>query len=260
MSLPAVNLDQDHSAWLYGPEALCRVGPRPQVNDPRRLVLLGPPGAGKGTLAANLQEAFGTCPLSTGDILRAAPTQPGAAQIQTPAMRAALDAMRRGELVPDKLMLDLVRERIGCLRCRGGFVLDGFPRTRTQAEALEEMLHAQDVQLDAVICLEVPTEVVVERVSGRRNCPVCGALYHLKFRPPRHRGICDLCQVGLVQREDDRDEAIRAQIAAYEHAAGEILAFYEERRLLVRVRADGTPLEARDHVLDALTARTVRPF
>lgn len=251
-------MDQDRSAWLYGPEALCRVGPRPQFNEPRRLILLGAPGAGKGTLAAALAEALGACVLSTGEIFRALP--PHSPESQTPEMRTALDATRQGELVADATILDLVRERSGCLRCRGGFILNGFPRTLAQAEALESLLRGQAVKLDAVLNLEVPAAIVEGRVTGRRNCPVCGGRYHLVHRPPRRPNLCDLCQVGLVQRPDDQTATIRARMNAYLEKTACLVEFYRTRKLLLTVPAGGTPQATLDHALDALTARSVRPF
>src|SRR6516165_6028613 len=163
--------------WFQGGDVTCEPMPGDR---PYRLVLFGPPGVGKGTQAELLTQVLGTCHLSTGDVFRAAQC----AGEQSPAVREALDAMRRGELVSDALVVALVRERAHCLRCRGGFLLDGFPRTLAQAEALDELLAEQVVSLDAVVDYELPLEEIVARLGGRRTCPGCKAVYHVATRPP----------------------------------------------------------------------------
>ena len=178
----------DRAAWLKGGQARCKVLPKKQAN-PHRLVMLGAPGVGKGTQAELLSERLGACHLSTGDIFRAAKTLDECER--TPAMTRALDYMRRGDLVPDEIVLSLVAERAGCLRCRGGFLLDGFPRTVTQAEALEKVLAGQKVRLEAVLSYDLPLEEIVARLSGRRTCSLCKAVYHIQARPPKVRGVCD---------------------------------------------------------------------
>jgi adenylate kinase len=217
---------------------------------PRRLVLLGAPGVGKGTQAELLGATLGACHLSTGDIFRAAKTQEPCER--TPALTAALEYMRRGELVPDEMVLALVAERGRCLRCQGGFLLDGFPRTVTQAEALEQLLAKQKVKLDAVVSYELPLEKVVSRLSGRRTCPGCKAVFHLEARPPRKRGICDHCGGSLYQREDDRPESIRVRMEAYEKSTAPLANFYRQRKLLVSVEAEGSPEEIFGRTLKAL--------
>jgi adenylate kinase len=218
---------------------------------PYRLVLLGPPGVGKGTQAELLTQALGTCHLSTGDVFRAAQcgTEP------TPALKAALEAMRRGELVSDAVVVSLVRERSRCLRCRGGFLLDGFPRTVIQAEALDALLVDQGVALDAVLSYELPLEEVVSRLSGRRTCPGCKAVYHVVARPPRAEGICDQCASELVQREDDRPESIRVRMHTYEESTRPLTEYYGRTGKLVSIRASGTPEEILKRSLQALTGR-----
>ena len=157
---------RDRANWFQGGDARCDFTPT-LVDRPYRLILLGPPGVGKGTQAELLCEALGTCHLSTGDIFRAAQCQ----SEPSPALRTALEAMGRGELVPDRLVIEMIQERSGCLRCRGGFLLDGFPRTVAQAEALDAMLAQQGVILDAVLSYELPLEEIVDRLSGRRISP-----------------------------------------------------------------------------------------
>jgi adenylate kinase len=211
-------------------------------------VLLGPPGVGKGTQAGLLCRALGTCHLSTGDLFRAA--QCGAEP--SPALRTALAAMRRGELVPDEVVVSMVRERAGCLRCRGGFLLDGFPRTAAQAGALDRLLTEQGVRLDAVVSYELPLEEVVARLGGRRTCPGCKAVYHVTARPPRAEGACDQCGGRLVQRDDDRPESIRVRMRAYEVSTRPLAAYYARAGELVHVRASGTPEEILRRTLEAL--------
>ena len=195
----------DRSAWLKGGTAKCQPAPRTQTK-PWRLILLGAPGVGKGTQAELLCERLGTCHLSTGDVFRAAKSLNPAER--TPALTAALDYMRRGELVPDATVLDMVRERLGCLKCETGFLLDGFPRTVAQAEALDRLLQAERLGLNAVLSYELPIDTIVARLGGRRTCANCKAVYHLTARPSQVDGVCDHCGGKLYQREDVRPESI----------------------------------------------------
>lgn len=242
----------DRNAWLKGATARCDVVPTP-VGAPRHLVLLGAPGVGKGTQAALISERLGACHLSTGDIFRAVKRVDECAR--TPAMTRALEFMRRGELVPDETVLQLVSERAGCLRCRGGFLLDGFPRTVAQAEALAQVLTEQKVSLDAVLSYDLPLDQIVARLSGRRTCSVCKAVFHVDTLRPKVAGICDHCGSGLYQREDDRPEAIRVRMDAYEKSTSPVLDYYRRRDLLVSVAAEGTPDQIYERTVAALTAR-----
>jgi adenylate kinase len=237
----------DRKAWLQAGTARCDPPPK-RIPLPRRLVLLGPPGVGKGTQAELLCAKLGACHLSTGDVFRAAKALEPADR--TPALNSALDFMRRGELVPDGTVLEVVAERSHCLRCEGGFLLDGFPRTVAQAKALEELLEKLRLRLDAVLNYELSLEKVVVRLSGRRTCPNCKAVYHLVTRPPREEGVCDRCGGKLSQREDDQPEAIRVRMEAYEKSTAPLADYYRGRGLLVSVLAEGTPEE--------IFARTVR--
>ena len=242
----------DRNAWLKGGVAQYRIPAELQPH-PQRLVLLGPPGVGKGTQAALLSERLGACHFSTGDIFRAAKTL-GESE-RTPAMTSALEYMRRGELVPDETVLKILVERGACLPRGGGFLLDGFPRTVAQAEALQKCLKERDIQLDAVLSYELPIEKIVLRLSGRRTCPKCGAVYHTEARPPKMEGICDVCGTALVQREDDRPEAVRVRMDVYEKRTLPLTDFYRRRDLLVPVSAEGTPEEIFDRTIDALQKR-----
>jgi adenylate kinase len=196
---------------------------------------------------------FGTCHLSTGDIFRSAKVMDPCHR--TPALTAALDFMRKGELVPDETVLALVAERVGCLRCEGGFLLDGFPRTVAQAEALEKLLGGQGLKLDAVLSYDLPIERIVARLSGRRTCASCKAVFHVEARPPKVAGVCDNCGGALYQREDDRPESIRVRMAAYEKSTMPLFEFYRGRSLLVSVSAEGTPEEIFARSLTALNGR-----
>jgi adenylate kinase len=209
---------------------------------------------GKGTQAELLCKTLGACHLSTGDIFRAAQCQTE----PSPALKAALEAMRRGDLVPDDVVVALVRERAGCLRCRGGFLLDGFPRTAAQADALDAMLAEQGLGLDAVVSYELPLEEVVARLGGRRTCPGCKAVYHLAARPPRAQGTCDQCGGPLVQRDDDRPHAIRVRMRAYEQCTRPLADYYQRSGKLVSVRASGTPEEILGRTTQSLNERLER--
>ena len=224
-----------------GSESLCRLPPRVPRGGAWRIILLGAPGVGKGTQAEKICELLGACHLSTGDVFRAAKCADE--QHQTGSMREALRFMRRGELVPDQTVLGLVGERLRCLRCSGGFLLDGFPRTVAQAEALEELLKRAGVTLDIALNYKLPLEKIVARISGRRTCANCKAVFHLATRPPQSAGICEHCGGELQQREDDRPEAVTARMEIYEANSNPLVEFYRRRRLLVNVSAAGSPEE-----------------
>jgi adenylate kinase len=238
-------------AWIQGGAAKCEILP-PLPPRLFRLVLLGAPGVGKGTQAELLCERLGTCHLSTGDIFRAAKCL--AEGERSPALEAALGYMRRGDLVPDQTVLDLVRERTGCIRCRGGFLLDGFPRTVAQAEALAKIMEQEQIPLDAVLNYDLPIEKVVARLSGRRTCPNCKAVFHVTALPPRVEGTCDHCGTRLQQREDDRPEAVRVRMAVYEKSTKPLTDFYQQRGLLVTIEAEGTPEEIYQRTLAGLNS------
>lgn len=207
-----------------------------------RMVLLGPPGAGKGTQAKRLAEHFGIAHVSTGDILRRQVEQ------GTQLGQQARELMDAGALVPDALIIRMVEERLAEADCTAGFLLDGFPRNRAQAEALEALLERREQELHAVALLVVEDEELVRRLSGRCSCPRCGAVYHAVFSPPREPGRCDTCGERLVQREDDREETVRHRLSVYHEQTRPLVEFYRERGLLVTV--DGA--EAIDSVFQEL--------
>lgn len=241
----------ERAVWLKGRRATC--GNIVPAARPYRLVLLGAPGIGKGTQAELLAKGLGACHLSTGDIFRAAKAL-DPAQL-SPALQDALQYMKRGELVPDETVLALVRERSDCLRCPGGFLLDGFPRTLAQAEALDRLLESQQQRLDAVLSYELPLEQVVARLGGRRTCANCKAVFHVVTRPPKVGGVCDHCGGQLYQREDDRPESIRVRMEAYTRSTAPLVNYYGRRGLLVRISAEGTPEEIYQRTLRALNGR-----
>jgi len=245
----------DRNAWLKGGSSQCKIPAHPQIH-PHRLVLLGAPGVGKGTQAELLSARLGACHLSTGDIFRAAKSLNDCER--TPTMTRALEYMRRGDLVPDEIVLGLVTERSKCLRCGGGFLLDGFPRTVAQAQALQDCLVENQIRLDAVLSYDLPLEHVVSRLSGRRTCPTCKAVYHVDTRPPKMKGICDACGTALYQREDDRPESVRVRMDVYEKSTSPLTDFYRRNDLLVSISAAGTPEEIFDRSIFALKKRQYR--
>ncbi len=211
-----------------------------------RVVLLGPPGAGKGTQAKFLQEQYGGCQVSTGDILRKAVAE------QTPLGKEASGYISRGALVPDDLIVDLVAERLKEKDCAQGFILDGFPRTIPQAQSLDEILKKMGIALNGVLSVQVPQKVIVERLAGRRTCRGCGALYHLAFDPPKTEAICDRCGSELVQRDDDREETIVARLKVYDTQTAPLANYYRERNLLRNVDGVGTVDDIRTRIIQAL--------
>ena len=211
-----------------------------------RVILLGPPGAGKGTQAKLLQDEFGVCQISTGDILRKAVSE------QTPLGKRASEFITRGALVPDAVILDLVAERLKEEDCAQGFILDGFPRTIPQAEGLEGILKAKDLVVDRVLSVRVPHKVIVERLAGRRTCKSCAALCHVVFDPPKKPGICDRCGGELYQREDDREETIAARLQVYDTQTAPLENYYRERGLLSEIDGVGKVDEIRSRVSRAL--------
>jgi adenylate kinase len=200
-----------------------------------RLVLLGPPGAGKGTQAAHLRDEYGIAHLSTGDMLREAVAAGSDVGKQAEAVMAA------GGLVPDELMIKLVENRIQASDCERGFVLDGFPRTAAQAEALDRLLAARAASLDGVIELRVDDDALVDRISGRFSCAKCGAGYHDRHKPTKVPGVCDVCgSTEFVRRPDDNAETVRARLQAYHAQTAPLLPYYRERSLLRTVDGMGS--------------------
>lgn len=208
-----------------------------------RLILLGAPGVGKGTQGALLAERFGIERVSTGDLLR------DAVRRGTPLGRNAKQYMDAGELVPDPLILDLVREVLST--ADSGFVLDGFPRTIPQAEGLDELLGELSIALDAVMVLEAPDDVLIKRISGRRSCPRCGAVYNIHFEPPAAPEVCDRCGTELVQRADDDADTVARRLEVYHAQTRPLVDYYERTGRPVRYVDGRQPV---DSVQDSISA------
>lgn len=206
-----------------------------------RMIFIGPPGAGKGTQAARLVDHYAIPHISTGDMFRAA------VKAGTPMGQEADRYMKAGQLVPDEVTIGLVRERFAEPDTQVGFMLDGFPRTVPQAEALAEALKTDGVNLDVVLLLEVPDDLIVERIIGRRTDPETGAIYHLTFNPPP-ADVVDR----LVHRKDDTEDAVRSRLEAYHKMTAPIIPFYEALGLLKRVNGVGTPDEVTSAINEAL--------
>ncbi|MBR2674648.1 MAG: adenylate kinase [Mogibacterium sp.] len=200
-----------------------------------RAVLLGPPGAGKGTQAVRLVEKYNVPQISTGDIFRANIKE------GTELGKKAQEYTNSGQLVPDELFVDLVKDRLMQEDCKDGYLLDGFPRTIFQAEQLDKFLEAQGQKLDAVINFEVGNEVLIERLTGRRVCKSCGASCHVKFSPPKVEGVCDRCGGELEQRKDDSRETAENRLAVYEESTAPLIGYYSETGALKNFNADQDP-------------------
>lgn len=196
------------------------------------LMLFGGPGAGKGTQAKFLIEKYGIPQISTGDILRAAIAEGTAMGLE------AKKFMDEGKLVPDSTIIGIIKDRLAQDDCKEGFILDGFPRTLAQAEALEKLLDSMQLKLDKVISLNVPDELIVERITGRRICASCGASFHISFNPPKKDGVCDYDGGELIIRKDDNETAIKKRLEAYHEQTAPLFDFYKGKNILVEV--DGT--------------------
>ena len=207
-----------------------------------RMIFIGPPGAGKGTQAARLVDGFSIPHISTGDMFRAA------VSAGTALGRQADEYMKSGQLVPDEVTIGLVRERIQEEDARTGFMLDGFPRTVPQAEALQEALDADSASLDVVLVLEVPDDLIVDRITGRRMDKETGDIYHLQFNPPPEHIV-----PRLLHRKDDTEEACRARLVAYHNMTAPIIPFYDSLGLVVCVNGVGRPDEVTNRILAALS-------
>jgi adenylate kinase len=196
-------------------------------------ILLGAPGAGKGTQAMRLVETFKLPQISTGDMLREE------RRLGTDLGKKAGEFMDKGSLVPDEVLIALIAKRLEQPDAGTGFILDGFPRTLGQAEALDTMLAAKDKRIDRVIAIEVPAASIVPRITGRRSCPKCGAPYHVQFKKPKVADTCDACGTKLVQRGDDTEVAVTKRLQAYDTMTAPLFAYYQKQGTLKKVNGDG---------------------
>ena len=213
------------------------------------LVLLGPPGAGKGTQADRLRKDFDLPYYSTGIILREAVAE------ESELGKQAKQYMDDGELVPDELINNVIAERLDSGEADDGFLLDGFPRTIGQAEMLEKTLEGRSRELSAVLLIDAPDDEVVRRLSGRRNCAKGGHVYHLEFDPPKHEGVCDQDGSRLIQRDDDKAETVRKRLAVYHDQTEPLIKWYEDRGLLRRFDGTRPPDEVHDRIRATLAAK-----
>jgi adenylate kinase len=213
------------------------------------LILLGPPGAGKGTQAKILIKKYAIPQVSTGDILRSAVAE------KTPMGVKAKEFMGQGALVSDEVVVGIVKERLSKPDCAAGFILDGFPRTVAQADALKQMLEALGKSIDHVICITVEKDELLERVTGRRTCRGCGKGYHVAFDPPKVAGTCDECNGELYQRDDDSEETMRKRLSVYEEQTAPLIAYYAQQSLLRTVYGIGTIEEIQQKLLGILEGR-----
>ncbi|WP_102399150.1 adenylate kinase [Haloimpatiens massiliensis] len=197
-----------------------------------KIILLGPPGAGKGTQAKSISQKYSIPHISTGDIFRKNISE------KTPLGVKAKEYMDKGLLVPDELTIDLVKDRLSQEDCKNGFLLDGFPRTVKQAEALDEFINGKGEKIDTALLIEVPRELILERMTGRRVCPSCGASYHIKFNPPKNEGKCGICGADLIQRKDDNEETVKDRLDVYDKQTQPLIAYYKSQNVLSVV--DGT--------------------
>jgi adenylate kinase len=215
-----------------------------------RLILLGGPGAGKGTQAKKLVEKYNIPQISTGDILR------GAVKNNTELGQKAKSFMDAGELVPDDVIIGIVKDRIQENDCEKGFIFDGFPRTTAQAEELDTMLTELNIKLDSAINFKVSDEVIVARMSGRRTCAQCQAVFNIKFNPPKQEGVCDKCSGELTQRDDEKEDVVRNRLKVYEDQTAPLIDFYNNKGLLKDINGEqeiNTIFEEVTNMLDNLS-------
>ncbi len=210
------------------------------------IVFLGPPGAGKGTQAKRIAEKYGIPQISTGDMFREHLSK------GTELGQKAKEYMDKGALVPDEIVLGMVEERLKQPDCEKGFILDGFPRTVPQAEALDKLLEKLGKKIDYAILIDVPDEELVKRLTGRRTCKKCGMMYHVMFKPPKEEGKCDVCGGELYQRADDNEETVRNRLKVYHEQTEPIIAYYEKKGVLHRIDGMGSIDEIFNRIVQVL--------
>jgi len=217
-----------------------------------RIVLMGPPGSGKGTQARKIVEKYGIPHIATGDILREA------IRSKSKLGMIAKEYVERGDLVPDEIVNEIIKERISQKDCERGFILDGYPRTVMQAEALDQILEKMGYKLDAAIYLDVKEEEIVKRLSSRRVCTKCGAVYNLLLNPPKKDEICDICGAPLYQREDDKEDVIRRRLRVYIDRTKPVVEYYQKKGILRRINGNRSIEEVWESIDNVLS--TIETF
>lgn len=210
------------------------------------LILLGPPGAGKGTQAKMMIDRYRIPQISTGDILRAALKE------RTPLGLKAKEYMDKGLLVPDEVVIDIIQARLKEADCRDGYILDGFPRTVAQAQALDKVLKAMNSGIDHVISIDVDKAELIKRLTGRRTCRQCGRGYHAIFDPPLNKGLCDKCQGELYQRDDDNEDTVRNRLEVYDSQTFPLIQYYKEKNLVRSIDGQGGIQQIFDRIVQVL--------
>jgi adenylate kinase len=211
-----------------------------------RVIFLGPPGGGKGTQADFIAKKYDIPKLSTGDLLRESVAK------ETSLGKEAKGFMNRGELVPDAVVIGLVEEKLGSPECQKGFLLDGFPRTVTQADQLSTFLESTGEGLDRVVYFSLSKNEIIRRISGRRSCPECKAVYHLESVPPKQEGVCDICGKSLVQRNDDKPETIESRLSVYQEQTAPLIEYYKTRNILSELDGAGLVSAVQDRLVALL--------
>ncbi|AZV58730.1 adenylate kinase [Clostridium sp. AWRP] len=211
-----------------------------------KIILLGPPGAGKGTQAKFISEGYSIPHISTGDIFRKNISE------KTPLGVEAKKYLDNGQLVPDEVTIDIVKDRLGKDDCKEGFLLDGFPRTVNQAEALDLFLNDKGQKIDTALLIDVPKELILERMTGRRVCPSCGASYHVKFNPTKTEGKCDVCNSDVIQRKDDTESTVKDRLDVYEEQTQPLIGYYKKQKALSIVDGTGEINEVFQRVKESL--------
>lgn len=214
------------------------------------LIIFGPPGAGKGTQASMIAKNYNMLHISTGDMLRAAVKE------GTELGNLAKSYMDKGELVPDDVVIGVIREVIKNTNSVNGYLLDGFPRTIPQAEALDRMLNSESLKVDKVVSIEVPDGEIISRIGGRRVCEKCGAMYHKVYDPPKNADVCDKCGGSLYQRDDDREDVIRKRLEVYSRQTLPLKAYYTDASILKEIDGLGTIDDVRCRISDSLNQKT----
>ena len=211
------------------------------------LILLGPPGAGKGTQAKMMIEKYQIPQISTGDILRANLKE------RTPLGLKAKEFMDKGLLVPDEVVIDITRDRLKQPDCQKGYILDGFPRTVAQAQALDKVLADMNSQIDHVISVEVDQNELLKRLTGRRTCRQCGAMYHVIFNPSLNKDLCDKCQGELYQRDDDNEDTVRNRLEVYDSQTFPLIQYYQQKGLVRKIEGIGSIQQIFERIVQALS-------